>query len=179
MDLITGAHTVAAVLLIISGTFKMSDPMATVEFLGRLGVPVPTEGRWARWLGRAIAAFEIVVGTAVLVAGGPLTAALVGAVYVVFTVLVAVAVRRGIDSCACFGRSDTPPTVRHGVIDAALAAVSFAAMSADTPLEVMDRQPGGGVGFVIIVGVAAGVVYGLFEAGPGDIGRGRGRGQRI
>ncbi len=177
MVLITGAHTVAAVLLIISGTFKFPDPVSTVEFLGRVGLPLPAGDRRDRWFGRAIAVFEIVAGTAVLAVGGPFIAALVGAVYVVFTVLVLVAVGRGVDSCACFGRVDTPPTVRHAMIDLVLAAASFVAMAADTPLEVMDGQPGGGVVFVIIVGVVAGVIYGLLEAAPRSVGRGRG--QRI
>jgi len=177
MDLITGALAVAAVLLIISGPRKVVDPSATVEFLTDLGLPLPTDQRRRRWVAGTTGLIELVVGVWALAVGGWLPAALVGAIYVVFGVLIGVAVRRGLGSCACFGRAGTPPTWFHAVVDLTLAAAAFIAVAADSPVEVMDRSPVGGLWFVLAVGVAAGVVYEVLDSVPRRAVRG-GRSQR-
>jgi len=167
MDLIIGAHAVAAVLLTISGPRKLSDPAATAEFLAGLGVPINSRSVFAGSLGRAIGLFEIVLGMSALAIGGGLFATLVGVVFLVFALLTWTAMRRGVGSCACFGRSDSPPTVLHVLIDLALAAVSFGSLAGGIPLDLVEGRGAGRLIFVVGVGVGAGVVYRLLDVSPG------------
>ncbi|MEZ5165251.1 MAG: hypothetical protein R2695_01720 [Acidimicrobiales bacterium] len=80
----------------------------------------------------------------------------------------------GAASCGCFGRVDAPPSRIHVVGNLALAAVSFAAVAGDSPLEVMERQPAGGVAFVLLVGVLAGLALVAFTALPEALGATKG-----
>jgi len=178
MDLITGALAVAAVLLIISGPRKVADPSATIEFLADLGLPLPTDGPYRRRLARAIGGLELVVGVSALAAGGWLPAALVGGIYVIFGVLIGLALKRGLGSCACFGRAGTPPSRVHVAVDLVLAVAALVATTADSPVEVMDRSPAGGAWFVVAVGVSAGVVFALLDMAPRPPGSGSSGGQR-
>lgn len=166
MDLVTGALAVAAVLLIISGPRKIADPSATVELLTDLGLALPTAASRRRWIARAVGVIEVIAGVWALASHGWLPAALIGVIYVIFGVLIGIALRRGLDSCACFGRAGTPPSWFHAAIDLALAAAAFVAITADSPVEVMDRSPAGGAWFVLAVGVAAGLTYTLLDTMP-------------
>jgi len=174
MDLVTGALAVAAVLLIISGPSKIADPSATVEFLTDLGLPLPTDHSRQRWVARAAGVIEVIVGVLALASGGWLPAALIGVIYVIFGVLIGIALRRGLGSCACLGRAGTPPNWFHAAIDLVLASAAFVAITADSPVEVMDRSPAGGAWFVVAVGVAAGLVYTLLDSVPRRSGPGGG-----
>ncbi len=166
MDLVTGALAVAAVLLVISGPRKVTDPTATVEFLTDLGLPRPTDGSGRRRVAGAVGVIELVAGVWALATGGWLLAALIGVIYVVFGVLIWLAMRRGLGTCACFGRAGTPPSRFHVAVDLLLAVAAFAAIAADSPVEVMDRSSLGGAWFVVAVGVSAGIIYALLDSVP-------------
>ncbi len=56
--------------------------------------------------------------------------------------------------------------VELGLGTVALAAASFAVAGQRTPTELMADQPAGGVGFVLAVGLAAGLFLALFTAVP-------------
>ncbi len=174
IDAVSGVHAAAAVLLIVSGLLKVRDPAPTVEFLGSIGSGSSSgSGVGPRQNGavRLIGGFEIAVGVVGLVVGGTFPALVVAALYLLFAGLVGRAMRLGLSSCACFGSADTPPSAVHLAIDLVLAAVSVAAVGADTPVDVMDSQPLGGLLFVVVVGVVAGALLALLRVSPGAAGR--------
>ncbi len=166
MDLVTGALAVAAVLLVISGSRKVTDPTATVEFLIDLGLTLPAGRSGRRRIAGAVGVIELVAGVLALATGEWLSAALIGVIYVVFGVLILLALRRGLGTCACFGRAGTPPSRFHATVDLLLAAAALAAIAADSPVEVMDRSSLGGAWFVVAVGVSAGIIYALLDSVP-------------
>ena len=160
----TALHASAAVLLVVAGVAKMARPAPTADLLAALGLP----GQPA--VAATVGLGEVLLGTAALTVGGPLTAAATGLVYLGFTVAVLRALVVGAPSCGCFGRADSPPSWVHVVGDLAFAAVSFAAVAASTPVEVMEGQPAGGVPFVVLVGVIAGLALVAFTALPEALG---------
>ena len=72
----------------------------------------------------------------------------------------------GAESCGCFGRVDAPPTWLHVVGNLTLAVCSFVAVASRSPLEVMKDQPATGIGFVVMIGVLAGLELVFFTALP-------------
>ncbi len=165
MDVATALLAAAAVLLIIAGMAKIARPSTTADMLFSLGIPeIGFFGgeRLAVVLGIA----EAGLGIAALAIGGPVTATIVGVFYIGFAVAVLRALSVGAVSCGCFGRVDAPPSWLHVVGNGALAVASFVAIAGSTPVEVMEGQPAGGVGFVILVGVLAGLALVMFTALP-------------
>ncbi len=164
MDVVTVFHAAAAVLLLLAGATKIARPRTTADLLHSLRVPrlgLPSREAQAVALGLV----EVVLGTLALAIGGPVTAALVGVFYVACALAVVRALMVGAASCGCFGRS-APPTRIHVVGNLGLAVLSFISAGGATPLEVMEDQAAGGVGFVVLVGVLAGVFLVLFTALP-------------
>jgi hypothetical protein len=164
VDVVVALHAAAALLLIVAGGAKIARPAPTTELLSALGLPE------RRSLTVAIGVLESFVGLAALVVGGPLAAAATGVLYVGFVAVVWRAMAAGAVSCGCFGRVDAPPSWIHVAGNAALAVVSFAAIAGDAAVEVMDAQPAGGVGFVLLVGVIAGLALVAFTALPEALG---------
>lgn len=164
MDVVVALHAAAALLLLVAGLAKIVRPAPTSELLATLGVP------GGAVVAIAIGVVESGVGVAALAVGGPLLACAVGSLYVAFTLVVVRAMSAGATSCGCFGRVDAPPSWIHVVGNLALAAVSFVAIAGDTPIEVMDGQPAGGAGFVVMVGVIAGLALVAFTALPEALG---------
>ena len=165
MDAAIAIYASAAVLLVIAGAVKLARPATTAALLDELGAPAvgPIDGvRLTVLLGVA----EIGLGVAALVAELAAIALLVGLLYVGFALTVLRAMRLGAGSCGCFGRVDAPPSWWHVVGNVALAACAFIAATGRSPLEVMDGQPAGGVGFVAIVGVLAGLELVVFTSLP-------------
>jgi hypothetical protein len=141
-----GIYLVACGLLVLAGVAKAVKPGDTARALVGLAGP---HRRWAR-LGRlavvvrVAAAAEAALGAAGLAYPHQVLAALVAGSYLCFTVFVLYARARGgvLATCGCFGSPDTPPTVLHAVIDAALAA--------------------GGIG--LVVAAPAGTIVGVLSA---------------
>jgi hypothetical protein len=147
-----GPYLAACALLVVAGVAKAARPDDTAR--AAVHVFGGTVGRW-RWVVRAGAAAEVIVGAAALVVVGPALAGTVAASYVAFAGFVVLARRRGgpLASCGCFGRPDTPPTVLHAFVDAglAVAAVWVAAAAPDgwtVPL-VVDHGPWLGIPLLI------------------------------
>ena len=114
----------------------------------------------------ALGVVEIALGLGALVLEEAALAIAVGVLYVAFAATVLRAMAVGAESCGCFGRVEAPPSWYHVAGNAVLAGASFVAASADSPLEVMDGQAAGGVGFVVLVGVLAGLALVVFTALP-------------
>lgn len=164
MDVAVALHAAAALLLLVAGLAKIVRPAPTTELLATLGLPE------RRGLTVGIGGFEAAVGVGALAVGGPLPAAATATLYVGFVLVVRRAMAAGADSCGCFGRVDAPPSWVHIVGNAGFGAASFIAIAGDTPVEVMDGQPAGGVGFVLVVGVVAGLALVAFTALPEALG---------
>lgn len=160
MDVVVALHAAAALLLLVAGMAKIVRPAPTTDLLVALGLP----GRAEMVVG--IGVVEVIVGLGALAVGGPVTAMATGVLYVGFTGAVVRAMRAGAASCGCFGRIDAPPSWLHVGGNAALAALSFVAAGGDAPIDVMDGQPAGGIGFVVLVGVLAGLFLVVFTALP-------------
>jgi uncharacterized membrane protein YphA (DoxX/SURF4 family) len=115
---------VALVLLAASGVSKVFDPDPTRGAMQAARLPS------SRLISRSLGIAEIVAGVAGLVLGGPWLAfaALLYLGFFVFT-MAAVRKRLPIQSCGCFGREDTPPTVLHVVFNAlSSAALGYVAL---------------------------------------------------
>lgn len=160
MDVVVALHAAAAVLAVVAGAAKIVRPLPTAELFGSLGLP--EDRRLPALLGGA----EVVVGVGALAVGGSVAAVAVGVLYTGFAVVVVRALAVGAESCGCFGRAEAPPSWIHVVGNLAFATVSFVAAAADTPVEVMDGQPAAGIGFVVLVGVIAGLALVAFTALP-------------
>ncbi len=119
----------ASGLLVAGGAAKAARPHDTARALRAAGLPVPASAV------RLLAGIEVVVGAAAAVVGGPAPAAAVAASYAAFTAFLTVALRRGwsLSSCGCFGEPDSPPTVVHLVVDAALALAAGCAAASGGP----------------------------------------------
>lgn len=157
-------HSAAALLLLVAGLAKVARPAPTADLLATLGLPPRRE------LTIGIGIGEALVGLLALVIGGPVLAAATGALYVGFVLVVWRALAAGATSCGCFGRVDAPPSWIHILGNSVFAAVSFVAIAGDAPVDVMDTQPAGGAGFVLLVGVIAGLALVVFTALPEALG---------
>jgi hypothetical protein len=160
VDVVVALHAAAGLLLLVAGLAKIARPAPTADLLSTLGLPSNPA------LTLTIGVTESAVGLLALVVGGPIVASTTGAFYMGFVVVVWRAMAAGATSCGCFGRVDAPPSWIHIVGDLALAGVSFIAIAGDAPADVMDGQPAGGVGFVLLVGVLAGLALVAFTALP-------------
>jgi len=165
MDVATALFAAAAVLLIIAGMAKVMRPSTTADMLLSLGVREVGYLRRER-VAVVLGIVETGIGIGALTIGGPVAAATVGVFYVGFAAAVLRALSVGAVSCGCFGRVDAPPSWLHVVGNTAFAAASFVAIAGSTPVEVMDDQRAGGIGFVVLVGVLAGLALVMFTALP-------------
>ncbi len=110
------AATIALGLLGASGVAKLVDPEPTTGAMRTTRLPS------SNVVSRALGATEVLVAAGALVTGGAFVIAAAG-FYLAFGVFTFVALARRIplQSCGCFGREDTPPTVLHLVFNAASA----------------------------------------------------------
>jgi hypothetical protein len=120
-----GITTIALVLLAASGVAKALDPNPTRGALK--AVRLPSSSAAVVLLG-VLEVLSAIVGIAV---GGRWLAP-AAALYLGFALFTVAAVRGNlpVQSCGCFGREDTPPTVIHIVYNlAATAAIGFLALT--------------------------------------------------
>jgi uncharacterized membrane protein YphA (DoxX/SURF4 family) len=116
--------SIGALLLIASGGSKIGDAAPTKGALRSAHLPATDLVVWV------LGAAEVLAGAAALVAPGPFPALAVSALYLGFAGFVSVALARHLplQSCGCFGRSDTPPTIGHVAYNLLMAvSVPFAA----------------------------------------------------
>ena len=165
MDVATAFYAAAAVLLVVAGVAKLVRPASAALLMEDLGAPASGLLSGPR-LARGVGAGESALGVAALALEVPGVAVGVGMLYTLFSVTVVRAIAVGAESCGCFGRVEAPPSWVHVTGNAVFAVAAFAAASASSPLEVMAGQPMGGVGFVVVVGVMAGLALTAFTALP-------------
>lgn len=140
---------IAAVLLIMSGGAKIVDAGPTRGALRAAHLPS------SKVVVRVLAVTEVLVGAASLTFDHPGPVLALGVLYVGFAGFVGWSMRRGlpIQSCGCFGKTDTPPTAAHVVVNLTLAAAAF--LSARRP-PLLDRlfespiETGGVLAFALI-----------------------------
>ena len=165
MDAVTALYASAAVLLVIAGAVKVVRPATTaamIEDLGAFAFGPITGTRLTLTLGVT----EITLGIAALLSDLAALSVIVGVLYIAFSVAVWRAMSVGAESCGCFGRVDAPPTWLHVVGNLTLAVCSFVAVASRSPLEIMKDQPATGIGFVVMIGVLAGLELVFFTALP-------------
>jgi len=166
MTVLAGPFAIAALVLAVGGALKALEPADTANALRALRLP---SGRAFVRVGGAV---ELGIGVAALVTGATVLAAIVGASYVAFAVVVLVALESGrpISSCGCLGKVDTPPSWVHVAIALVAAGVAIAAATAvDSQValpEVVSAQPLAGVPFVLLVGTGVALVLLAFTSLP-------------
>ena len=160
MELI-GLYLIGSALLVVAGAAKAIRPGDTALALAQV---FPGHLR-LQPLVRIGAACEAGVGVLALLLPRPLPAALVCASYLGFAAYVSyVRRRRGLlATCGCFGRTDTPATWLHVVINLVLAAaaagVAGGTTGASTLHSVLTAQPWGGVPLLVASGVGLWLTY--------------------
>ena len=152
MVALAGPYLMFAVLLVVSGLPKLSNPASTARALEGIGLPP------RRWLGQAVGLVEIVVGVSAIAVGGRAPAAAVALLYAGFAGFILVAMRSSsVKSCGCFGADDTPPSALHLVVD--VAAAGFATVLVFNPIgdvtAVMSATPWAGLPLLLLVMVGA------------------------
>lgn len=128
------AQAVAAIalgLLGASGVLKWFDPEPTTGAMSAARLPSSNA------VSRILALVEVTVSIAALLAGG-IPVLVAAGLYTAFTVftLVALVTDLPLQTCGCFGREDTPPTVIHVSINvAATAALLFVFFTGAGPID--------------------------------------------
>lgn len=144
-DMLPGWFHVTSALLVISGGAKIFDAAATAGALRAARLPS------APILVRALGLVEIVVGSAGLLFGRAATFGLQASFYAGFAgfVLMALVRRLPIQSCGCFGRSDTPPTWIHFAVNITAMAVALPIGAEVGPVwDTIADRPGYGLAYL-------------------------------
>jgi uncharacterized membrane protein YphA (DoxX/SURF4 family) len=154
---------VAALLLVGSGGAKLFDPDPTAGAMAAAGLRLGRAGAYV------VGLIEIVAGLAFLVFGGP-AGWLLALVYAAFALFVAYALNRhlAIQSCGCFGRVDTPPTVLHVAFNLVAAAAGAWVAASDGPglVDSLPASPLEAALYVGFLGAAGFAVYLLLAELP-------------
>lgn len=122
MHPLSGPYLIGMIVLALGGLLKIVRPDDTTNAMRTMGFPSH------RLLSRGMGVSEIGLAVGAVALPGPLFPILAGITYLAFAAFVVSALRRGIaiQSCGCFGRVDTPPSLSHVVVNIAAAASSFA-----------------------------------------------------
>ena len=151
--MLEGWFFITAGLLVLSGGSKVRDPDPTRGALRAARLP---SSRGAVY---TLAAVEVTAGATALAVPNPNSAWAVAALYFGFAAFVAYALARRLplQSCGCFGKSDTPPGPLHVVVNLGTAAIaSVVAISGGADLfAVLADQPAAGIPYVGFVAVGA------------------------
>jgi hypothetical protein len=133
-------------VLAVAGVAKIVSPRPTRQAISLVGLPMPDVG--VRLIGLA----EMSIAAATVVVGGTALPIAVGAIHLVFAVVVLILRRRpGATSCGCFGSLDTPVSGLHLVANLVSAAIAFAAIGGPGLGSVVADQPGGGLAYLLLV----------------------------
>jgi hypothetical protein len=167
---LAGPYLAGCLLLVVAGVAKARRPDDTARALAQLfGVRLASMGP----IVRVGAVLEALVGLAGLSYPRSVVAAsLVGASYLAFTGVVAVALRQGgpLATCGCFGKADTPPTLLHLVLTAGIAVSAGWMALAPVPAgagslraaslwDAVGHQPGHGIPLLLTAGGLAFVAW--------------------
>lgn len=136
---------IVSAVLIGSGATKVTQPEPFARFIAD-----STGGTFNVGLVRGVAALEMILGLAGLTFGGRVTAGLICAAYLFFTVVVATAMRSGAETCGCFGAASTKPKPAHLWMNVVSAVVASVGLAVDAP-GLADGLSGQGVMAVVIL----------------------------
>jgi hypothetical protein len=164
VDVLEGPMAVLGVVLVVSGVMKLADTAPTEAMFGAMKLPDSAA------VVRCVALYEIVVGVGVVVFGGRVFAALVGASYAVFTVVSASLLARGERSvsCGCFGRSSATISPIHVAVDAVATVVAVAATIVGVPsfFDIAADLPGAGVPQALLILLSAALTIAVLTVLP-------------
>jgi hypothetical protein len=153
--LVVGCRCLVGLVFVASTAGKLrgvTDFRRFLVSLRKMGVPP----RWARPLGAAVVAFEIVI--VVLVATPSMAGfglALAAALLVAFTAAIGAALRRGVrEPCRCFGNSKTPLGASHVARNLALGGMAALGAVGSASETALPLHSGG-----VALAVACGVVF--------------------
>ena len=140
-----------AALLAFAGGLKIVRPAPTSGALRAMGLPsVPM-------LVRAMGLGELLIGVSAAVTFARPLLVLLASAYLAFAAFVAAALGRStpLQSCGCFGQTDTPPSAVHLGLNLAAAITAFAAALSGTPAlgTTIADQPWNAVPFALLVGI--------------------------
>ena len=159
MGALAGPFVVAALLLGVGGALEVHRPAATVGALRAMRLPAsPAAVRLGGAAALALCAIAVAWPSRV-VAGA------IAACYLILSAFVLAALRREtpLASCGCFGRTDTPATPAHLLINVTAAVVAglVAVGPGDRGWESVHLGSGaaGFVLFAVLVGSATGFAY--------------------
>ncbi len=159
-----GWSHISATLLLISGGAKLVDPDPTSGALRAAGLPA------SRWAVAALGLWEIAAGSLALGVGGAIGGSALFVTYAAFAGFIAFALRSGlpIQSCGCFGRTDTPPSMSHVAVNllAAGSGVWLVISGEGDLLTTLTDQPLGGVPYVGFIAVGVYALYLLLAELP-------------
>ena len=159
-----GWSHLSATLLLISGGAKLVDPDPTSGALRAAGLPA------SRWAVAALGLWEIAAGSLALGFGGSVGGSALLVTYAAFAGFIVYALRSGIpiQSCGCFGRSDTPPSVSHVAVNllAAASGIWLVISGGGDLLGTLTSQPLGGVPYVGFIAVGVYALYLLLAELP-------------
>ena len=152
MEALAGPVVVVSALLALAGAMKIAQPASTAGALRAMRLPSTPA------MVRALGVVEVVVALAAGITFERPLLALLAAMYLAFAAFVAAALAADtpLQSCGCFGRADTPPSVVHLGLNLAAAVVVLLAAATLTPSlgDTLSEQPWGGVPFALLVAVA-------------------------
>lgn len=164
MTALLGLFLAACALLALGGAAKLAQPVPTAQALRAVGWPSHPV------VVRVMGLTEVVIGVGAAVTGHPVAAAAVGVAYLGFAGFVVLAMARGsaLESCGCFGKVDTPPSVAHIVVNA--AAAGTAALVAFDPVAgtrtLLSGPPADRWPLILWVGATVYLVYLTLTALP-------------
>ena len=139
-------------LLALAGAFKMKDPAPTVGAMRALHLPASLMSV------RLMGFVEVVIGLVAALTGSAIAMGLVGIAYVAFVLIVLAAMnaKTQIQSCGCFGKTDTPPSLVHLGANSVFAVVALASAfkGTETLPEMLANQPMFALPFLVTFAVA-------------------------
>lgn len=155
--MVEGWFFATAALLVVSGINKLLDPTPTAGALRIAGLIHHTVAV------AALAIAEIVVGAGSLIFGRPFFGWAQALIYGGFAAFVVVALMRRIPlaSCGCFGKTDSPPTWLHVIVNvtAAFGAIVFALSNLGGIGSIVTSQPLAGLPYLGFVALGAYCLY--------------------
>jgi uncharacterized membrane protein YphA (DoxX/SURF4 family) len=157
----TGLFFVVCEVLIISGITKVLSPSPTSAALSDVGLPSSTF--YVRCLGFG----EVVFGILGIIFGGRYFPLFIGCLFAFFSIFMVIALRNGhMASCGCFGSSDTPPSIIHLLANLGFMVISLIAVGTSGLRDMLEKQPGYGVPFLISILLGALLIFLCLSFGP-------------
>lgn len=174
MHPLSGPYLIAMSVLALGGLLKVVRPADTANAMRAMNLPA-SEG-----LARLMGIGEISIAFGAVIVPGPVLPTVAGLAYIAFTMFVAAALLRRIpiQSCGCFGRVDTPPSLAHVVVNlaAATTAFAFAATAHQTIASQLSEHAKEAVPLLALSGVGVYLVYAALTALPETLAEVRNRG---